>query len=142
MTKHAKRIILVVVMALMAPLASLGAASPVLAVPQGDYAVFAQCPTGTPGVSICSFVQITSGEFVIGKMSVPIDKTIILQGGLVPAPEPIYVSAPAKNGESLSKTELNVPGGLGDLIGCGKSIVDGSLIVPSGACVERVLGAE
>lgn len=130
MTKHAKRIMLIAAMALMAPLASLGAASPALATPQGNYAVFAQCPTGTPGVRFCAFVQFTGGEFVIGRMSVPIDKTITLQSGLVPAPEPIYVSVPAKNGESLSKTELNVPGGLGDLIGCGathgRGIFDGA----------------
>jgi len=118
MTKHAKRMMLIAVMALMVPLVSLGVASPALAAPQGAYSVFSQCPTGTSGVTLCTFVQITSGEFVFGGMSVPISKTITLQGGALGLGEGVFAAIPAKNGESLSKTELDVPGGLPGLVDC------------------------
>jgi len=49
-------------------------------------------------------------------------KTITLQGGAVPTGNPEnpkeYFVLPAANGESMSKTELNVPGGLLDLVNC------------------------
>jgi hypothetical protein len=108
------------VLSLAVPLAALGVASPALATPKGAFAVFAQCPTSTPGVTICTYAQSTSGEFTIGKTTVPINKTITLQGGGIPDPgeENAFFLAPAKNGESLSKTELNVPGGLLNLINC------------------------
>ncbi len=55
-------------------------------------------------------------------MVVPINQTITLQGGFVPTGNPEneaeYFDYPAEGGESLSKTELNVPGGLPGLIGC------------------------
>jgi hypothetical protein len=47
--------------------------------------------------------------------------TITLQGGAIPTggtnPNE-YFLLPAKNGESLSKTELNVPGGLLNIVNC------------------------
>lgn len=102
----------------MVALTALGAASPALATPKGPYAVFAQCPTATPPGSLCTFAQTTSGEFTIGKATVPINKTITLQGGALPLGEGEFALLPANNGESLSKTELNVPGGLLGLINC------------------------
>jgi hypothetical protein len=50
---------------------------------------------------------------------VPINKTITLQGGLLEN-EPSYVKhlVGALNGETLSKTPQNVPGGLLDLVNC------------------------
>lgn len=118
-----RRRTLLVVVALMAPLAAIGGvASPVaMAAPQGAYAVFSQCPTGTPGVDYCLFAQITSGELVFGRLSIPVDRTIVLQGGAISIAPNVLAVAPAKNGESLSKTELNVPGGLPGLIGCAAS---------------------
>lgn len=115
-----RRRALITVLSLAVPLAALGVASPALATPKGAFAVFAQCPTSTPGVTICTYAQSTSGEFTIGKTTVPINKTITLQGGGIPDPgeENAFFLAPAKNGESLSKTELNVPGGLLNLINC------------------------
>jgi hypothetical protein len=82
--------------------------------------VFAQCPTEVPGVALCQFGQTTSGEFAIGSTKVPINKTITLQGGAIPTGKALneYFLFPAKNGESLSKTELNVPGGLLNIINC------------------------
>jgi hypothetical protein len=118
----ARRQGLIVGLALVAPvLFGLGITSSASAAPKGIFAVFAQCPTSTPGNALCTFAQTTSGEFAIGKTKVPINKTITLQGGGVhtggPNPNE-YFLLPAKNGESLSKTELNVPGGLLNIVNC------------------------
>jgi hypothetical protein len=117
-TRVGKRALLA--LAVAAPIAMVGAAAPALATPKGPYAVFAQCPTGTPGVELCTYAQTTSGEFVVGNTKVPINKTITLQGGAIPDPAEVnaFFLVPAKNGESLSKTELNVPGGLLNIINC------------------------
>jgi hypothetical protein len=96
-------------------------ASSASAAPKGIFSVFAQCPTSTPGNAICTYAQTTSGEFSIGSTKVPINKTITLQGGgvLTGSSNPNeYFLLPAKNGESLSKAELNVPGGLTGLVNC------------------------
>jgi hypothetical protein len=115
-----RRRTMIAVMALMAPLAALGIASPAQAELKGALKVFAQCPTGTPGVTLCTYGLTTGGSFTIGTTKVPINKTITLQGGEIEDPfeEGSYFLAPAKNGESISKTELNVPGGLLGLINC------------------------
>jgi hypothetical protein len=120
MRKYAERRlhkrILIGAMAMM--VAALVAASPALATPKGAYAVFAQCPTEDPGLSICTYGQISKGEFAIGKTEVPIEHTITQQGGGIEVAENLYALLPAKNGESLSKTEQNVPGGLLDIVNC------------------------
>jgi hypothetical protein len=78
-----------------------------------DFAVFAQCPTKNPAVSLCVFVQSNGGEFIIGTKTVPITKTITLQGGTILNEEAeTETFVPAANGETLSKTPLTVPGGL------------------------------
>jgi hypothetical protein len=75
-----------------------------------------------PGVTLCNYNQTTSGEFKLGTSTVPINKTIVQQSGYIPTGNPEnpreFFGYPAKNGESLSKTELNVPGGLLNLIRC------------------------
>jgi len=115
---HGGRRITIMAMALMIPIAvALGAASSALAAPKGPYAVFADCPTAPPS-SLCTYAQTTSGEFTIGKTTVPINKTITLQGGAINLGEGVFALLPAKDGNSLSKTELNVPGGLLNLINC------------------------
>jgi hypothetical protein len=119
-TRSIRRRTLTLVLALGIPVAGLGIASPALA--SNPYSVFAQCPTTYPGLHFCVYGTTTSGEFAIGKTKVPINKTITIQSGALPT-EPseasgAYYLIPAKNGESLSKTELNVPGGLLDLINC------------------------
>jgi hypothetical protein len=122
---HSKRLggarkgTLIAIMALASLLGTFALASPALAAPKGIFAKFAQCPTSIPGVTLCQFGQTTSGEFSIGSTKVPINKTITIQGGGIPTGVPReYFLVPAKNGESLSKTELNVPGGLLGLINC------------------------
>jgi hypothetical protein len=104
---------LVVVAALIVPLA---VASPALATehhPTGNFAPFADCPLSNPSVTQCIVASTTSGEFTVGKKTVPINKTITLQGGTIPikgSGEVTFVAA--ENGETLSKTPLYVPGGL------------------------------
>jgi hypothetical protein len=115
-----RRRTLIIAVVLMAPLATLGLAAPALAKePTGDFAVFKQCPRFTPGVNFCLFSQVTSGEIKIGKTVVPIENTITLQGGYIRNEETgAETLVGALNGESLSKTPQNVPGGLLNLIKC------------------------
>lgn len=104
---------------MLALLAALGASS-AQAAPKGIFAVFGDCPATTPGVTLCTYAQVTSGEFKIGNQTVPINQTITLQGGAVNAKDGKgdFFLLPAKDGNSLSKTELNVPGGLTGLVNC------------------------
>jgi hypothetical protein len=99
----------------------VGASPSALAAPKGIFSVFEQCPTGLPGVALCQDAEITSGEFAIGSMRVPIDRTIVLQGGGVhtggPNPNEFF-GVPATNGENISKTPLDIPGGMSTLIDC------------------------
>jgi hypothetical protein len=96
-----------------ASLLALAVAAPALATPKGDFSVFAQCPLKNPSVNLCVFVQSAGGEFVIGSKTVPVNKTITLQGGSILNEETgAETFVPAANGETLSKTPLTVPGGL------------------------------
>jgi phage baseplate assembly protein gpV len=116
-----RRTLIATALALIAPALALASASPALAAPKGIFAKYSDCPTEVPGVAICTFGQTTSGEFAIGKTKVPINKTITLQGGGIPTGgvnSNEYFLYPAKDGNSLSKTELNVPGGLLGLVNC------------------------
>ncbi len=111
--------LMIAALAVAAPLALT--ASPAFAEPKGIFKIFNDCPTAIPGNALCQFAQTTSGEFAIGSTKVPINQTITLQGGSVhtggPNPNE-YFLLPAKDGNSLSKTELNVPGGLLNIIKC------------------------
>jgi hypothetical protein len=110
---------LIITMAVMVPLAALGVAAPAQATPKGILAVFATCPATTPGVELCTYSQVTSGEIKLANQAVPINQTITLQGGAIPDGNPgEYFLFPATDGNSLSKTELNVPGGLTGLVNC------------------------
>jgi hypothetical protein len=112
-----RRTLIMTAMALMVPCAALGAASPALA--SNSYEkYFSQCPINFPGAEYCLYGTTTSGEVAIGKTKVPIEKEIIQQGGALPIGGENYVVLPALNGESLSKAEQNVPGGLLDFINC------------------------
>lgn len=93
---------------------ALAAAVPAMASgPTGDFAVFAQCPTNNPAVNLCIYAQSSGGEFKVGTTTVPINKTITLQGGSILNEETgAETFVAAKNGVTLSKTPLTVPGGL------------------------------
>jgi len=109
-----------VVVALMVPLLSLAFASPALAKePTGEFAVFKQCPRTTKGVNLCLFSETLSGEVTLHKQSVPIEVPITLQGGIEENESTgAETFVGALNGETLSKTPQNVPGGLLGLVNC------------------------
>jgi hypothetical protein len=107
----------VLAVALMVPLASLAVVSSAAATPKGEYAVFADCPL--TAAAICIHASTESGEFVVGKKTVPITSTITLQGGLNEAATPTgFEFVAAKDGNTLSKTPQKVPGGLSGLVNC------------------------
>jgi hypothetical protein len=125
-TSSLSRRAMVVVMALFASLVVLGSASSALATehhPKGDFAVFNQCPLSNPATNVCIFAQTESGEFIVGKKTVPIKNTITLQGGvhLIENEELETIGTEfigAENGVTLSKTPQSVPGGLAGLVNC------------------------
>jgi hypothetical protein len=83
------------------------------AAPTGAYADFAQCPTGNPATAACLTSDTLTGSFKLGNTVVPITKRIRLQGGVAVDPDTSETSfIPAKNGDTLEKTALSVPGGL------------------------------
>lgn len=116
----------VAVVALLASLVVLGSASSALATehhPKGDFAVFNQCPLSNSATDLCLFAQTESGEFVVGKKTVPIKNTITLQGGVhLLLNEELeiegYQFIGAENGVTLSDPGQSVPGGLAGLVNC------------------------
>jgi hypothetical protein len=114
--------ILVIALALVASLAL--ATTAMANEPTGVFSVFKQCPRFT-GANFCLWAHIEKGEVKIGKTTVPINEEgkspITLQGGyfrneeVEPATE-TFIGA--INGETLSKTPQNVPGGLTDIVNC------------------------
>lgn len=109
-----RRRTLVVAMALTASLAALGGvASPALATPKGEFAVFADCPLSNAELSACLVARTESGELTIGKQAVPIVNTQTLQGGFIEERETGAMTfVGAADGNTLSKTPQKVPGGL------------------------------
>jgi len=97
--------------AVMVPLGAFGIASPALATPTGEYAVFSDCPLNVSGVVSCIHSVTTGGEVKLGNTAVPISSPITLQGGIKQNGfETPFVNA--KDGNTLSKTAETVPGGL------------------------------
>jgi hypothetical protein len=119
-----KRVLLVVIAALASTLSTLLLTSAALAVehhPKGEYAPFADCPLSNPETHLCVLAHTESGEVTLGKKTVPInaDKKheIVLQGGIAEtATTQTFIGA--EDGNTLSKTPQNVPGGLAGLIEC------------------------
>jgi hypothetical protein len=97
----------------------LVAASSALATPKGEFAIFADCPLSTPELSGCINAKTESGEFIVGKKTVPIKNAITLQGGFIENRETgAQQFVGAADGNTLSKTPQNVPGGLAGLVNC------------------------
>jgi hypothetical protein len=84
--------------------------------PKGVYAPFKFCPLGNPSVTSCTVAESKSGEFSVGKRTVPINKTITLQGGLFENAKEELEFVAAENGETLTKVPLYVPGGLFNIV--------------------------
>jgi hypothetical protein len=110
---------LFVTASLLASLAVLAVASPAMATPKGEFAVFADCPVAAPSLTDCFYAKTESGEFTIGKKTVPIVNPQILQGGLRGTETPPFFEfVAAKDGNTLPKTPQKVPGGLSGLVNC------------------------
>lgn len=110
---------LFVTASLVASLAVLAIASPAMATPKGEFAVFADCPLEVTGVTACLYATTESGSFTIGKKTVPIEKTQILQAGLKEIEEGTALEViAAKDGKTLPATPQKVPGGLSGLVNC------------------------
>jgi hypothetical protein len=86
------------------------------ATPKGEFAIFAQCPTAS--VESCLYAKTESGKIQIGKENVPIEKAIVLQGGLEEINEAEFRMVAAKDGNTLVKSPQKVPGGLSGLVKC------------------------
>ncbi len=85
--------------------------------PTGDFAIFKQCPRFTPNVVLCLYAETNSGYITIGNATLPLnaDKKhpLVLQGGIrIVEEKQTFVDA--LNGQTLSKTPQQVPGGLAD----------------------------
>jgi hypothetical protein len=103
---------LVLTMTLIAVASALAGASSASAGLQREFAVFSDCPVQDPSVKSCLFSTVTSGEFHIANKVVPINKTIVLRGGLGQDAGSGSPMVAAADGNTLSKTPLVVPGGL------------------------------
>lgn len=114
------RLLVLVAAMFVVPVAVLAVASPALAA--RPFEKFQGCPTEVPIVVTCSYNVTSAGEFTINKTVVPINKSIVQQGGAIESGIPhVEVSIGAKAGfESFQKVALNVPGGLFDIIDCTK----------------------
>jgi hypothetical protein len=117
-----RRRTLIVMVALAAPLVSLGVvASASAESPPGAFAVFGQCPRFAPGVNFCIYGQIEHGGEMIGNGGLAIVNPITFQGGYERNEEKRPVTerfVGAIDGETISRTPQPIPGGLSSLIDC------------------------
>ena len=97
----------------VAPVA-LGVPSPAPAAghrPKEDYVPFAGCPLSNPRTGVCIFAQTESGELQIGSRTIPLARTMTLQGGVhedEASGEQEFISP--EDGEALSRTPQVIPG--------------------------------
>jgi|HubBroStandDraft_3_1064219.scaffolds.fasta_scaffold15301_2 hypothetical protein len=84
--------------------------------PTGDFAGFAQCPRFAQGVELCLKANIMGGEAKIANMTLPIDRPIVLQGGILVQDGNVETFEGAIDGETLSRAPIQVAGGLTGLI--------------------------
>ena len=85
--------------------------------PTGDYVDFAHCPYTNTDVTTCLYSQTTSGSFKLGNANVPINQTILLQGGFRRVGTTAnYQFYNAVGADTLQKVPLEVPGGLTGLV--------------------------
>lgn len=85
--------------------------------PTGEYATFNECPLNRATITDCVYSETTGGSFKLGSKTVPVENTVILQGGFENASPNIEFYG-AENGKTLSKTPQPVPGGLLGLLNC------------------------
>ena len=81
--------------------------------PTGEFAQFNECPLSNELLISCVYSETDGGFFEVGNKTVPLENTVILQGGLAlgeGGSGAVFVAA--ENGDTLSKTPQPVPGGL------------------------------
>ncbi len=97
--------------------AALGFAGSASAKLVGNYTKFAQCPFSNLEVKKCIYSTTNSGEVILGKKTVPIEKAVVLKGGYGKLEESGFSKFyAATDGITLSKASQNVPGGLAGIV--------------------------
>jgi hypothetical protein len=116
MTSRRMARLLVAVVGLITAFAMLSPAAQA-ATPKAGYTQFKGCPTAAevPGSITCVRSEIKSGHFQMGNKDVPIEKPLVLTGGV----EELFEVVPIKfNSEGgLTKAKQKVPGGVIGLTG-------------------------
>jgi hypothetical protein len=122
---------------LLAMLVLASSASANKATLDAEFLAFAQCPVQT--AAVCTVARTTSGEFVIGHKTVPIESPVLLQGGLATTSFMEQPLVGALDGNTLSKTPLTVPGGLVGIAGLGGEVTATAEIAgpPSSVIINR-----
>lgn len=96
--------------ALTAALTLASASAAHAGTPSGPYAMFKFCPYTNPSVGSCVVNTTSSGTLKIGSTTMPIDKPIVMQGGIESIGQsPFYAAVGAP---TLSAPPAKVPGGL------------------------------
>lgn len=121
MRTHLKSTGMVSAALLVSALAILALAGPASAKLTGEFKNFEFCPYTNPVVERCFKAVSTGGEVKLGKKAVPVEKEVILKGGLTEPAEEGPEAAFAKFVEptdkiALSKAQQNVPGGLAGIV--------------------------
>lgn len=98
-------------------LAALGLAGGASAKLVGNYTKFVNCAYTNVEAQKCIYSTTNSGEVVLGKKVVPIEKAVVLQGAYTEADGTGFSKfIGATNGITLSKAAQNVPGGLAGIV--------------------------
>lgn len=100
-------------LAMLIPAASANAAL------TGEYARFVTCPTANAAVDGCVYAETNSGNFTMGKKSVPLKNQVVLKGGFDSSDGSIFGNltfVPPTDGVTLSKAPQPVPGGLTGIV--------------------------
>ena len=93
--------------------------SSAMAVPGGEFAVFAQCPLSVANLNGCIVGRTESGEVRVGNESIPVVTEQTLQGGFTENEVTEALTfVGAANGETLTRAPDPVPGGLFGLVRC------------------------
>jgi hypothetical protein len=85
--------------------------------PTGEFEQFGECPLNRATITDCVYSVTSEGEVTLGNKTVPIENSVILQGGFE-GTSPNIKFFGAENGETLSETPQPVPGGLLGLLNC------------------------
>lgn len=92
--------------------AAVGTASSASAAPTGQFADFEHCPYSNTNVTQCVYSVTNSGSIKLGNSNVPINKNIILQGGINSGATAATPWFNAVGAPTLDAPPLDVPGGL------------------------------